>query len=335
MSPQPYYTHPDTRYPEITLAILERLRLYYCTMLYPDEEYEIAKNRFILTDITPNMALRSSINVFKLSNAKFPFTAYSIGDFEEDTTRFNTYAKTQNYFSTIHNARIHATPIMQTFPMITFFTTAKDYDRAKIVLLKDKSLLTKLEVPIIVNNVLTSFVILIDIEVTRGSYAGEFEQQLTAGNIYDLVHTNQVFYHSLELDIKINLVDDIVMAMYTLDSLNKISKTYVTKNPFIPEIPIITSTSPVDKEVDVDVSSSIIINFNIPMKEVTIENSLHINPPVNADLLWNSTSTQIVVDLYENMTSGTTYNVTIENTALSGDEIPIEKDYIFSFTTRG
>ena len=70
------------------------------------------------------------------------------------------------------------------------------------------------------------------------------------------------------------------------------------------------------------------------MKEVTVENSLHINPPVNADLLWNSTSTQIVVDLYENMTSGTTYNVTIENTALSGDEIPIEKDYIFSFTTK-
>ena len=162
MSPQPYYTHPDTRYPEITLAILERLRLYYCTMFYPDEEYEISKNRFILTDITSNMALRGSTNVFKLSNAKFPFTAYSIGDFEEDTTRFNTYAKTQNYFSTIHNARIHATPIMQTFPMITFFTTAKDYDRAKIVLLKDKSLLNKLEVPIIVNNILTSFVILID-----------------------------------------------------------------------------------------------------------------------------------------------------------------------------
>jgi len=331
--PQSYYTHPTDQYPEVILAILERLRLYYCTLLYPDEPYQTAKNRFMLTDITPNMALRQSVNIFKLSNVTFPFTAYSIGDFEEDPQRMNSYAKTQNYYSSYHNAKIHATPVVQIFPMISFFSTAKDYDRAKTILLKEKCLPTKLTVPIIVNNTLTSFVITIDIDVTKGSYAGEFEQQLIAGNIYDLVHTTKVYYHQLILNTTVNTVEDIVFAMKELDTRYLATKTIITPNPIIPLTPTISSTSPTDKETEVDVASSIIINFNVAMKESSVEDAIKIVPPVDADYLWNNTSTQLVVDLYTNMISGTVYTVTIEETAKSGDEIPIAEDYVFTFTT--
>jgi len=331
--PATYYTHPTAKYPETVLAILERLRLYYCTLFFPDELYATSKDRFILTDITPNMALRGSVNMFKISNAKFPFTAYSIGDFEEDTQRMNSFAKTSNYYSSIHSALIHASPIIQTFPMISFFSTNKDYDRAKIILLKEKSLPIKLTVPITINGTLTSFTILVDFDVARGSYAGEFEQQLVAGNLYDLVHTTRVHYHQLVLNTTIHAVDDIIVSLRDLDSKEKATKTILSTWPTIPSTPIISSTDPADEATNVDVASSIIINFNVAMNETSVEDALGIVPPVDADLLWNTASTQLVVDLYTNMVSGTAYVVTVEDTARSGEEIPIEEDYTFEFTT--
>ena len=328
-----YYDFPDTSYPPITLAVLERLRLYFCTYLYPDEEYAVSKTKFLLSDISPNMALRESVKSFNISNATFPFTAYSIGEAELDTLRENSFAKTTNYYSSTHSAKINAVALVQEFPMISFFTTAKDYNRARTVLTKEAALPTKLTTPITINGTLTSFVIYVDFFPQKGSYSFKFEQQLTAGNIYDVMHTARVNYHQIVVDAEVAPVDDIITSLKELDTLYLATKIQYGDSEYSPATPTISSTDPADEEVDVEVDSSIIINFSVPMVEQVVEDSFSILPAVDADFVWNTGSTQMIVDVYTDLVSGTNYEVTIEDTAKSGNNVPISEDYEFEFTT--
>lgn len=328
-----YYTFPDTSYPPLTLAILERIRLFFCTLLYPDETYANSQKRFVLTDISPNMSLRESIQILKLSNATFPFTAYSIGEQFTDTERENTFARTQLYYSSTHGGKIHATPLIQEIPMISFFSTAKDFDRAQTILTKEYSLVTKLTVPITINDVLTSFTIIIDIEIGKGSYAFEFEQQLIQGNIYDLVHSIKVYYHQIVFNGSVAPVDDILFSMKNLES-PPVPNPYIFSSGIAsPNTPTISSTIPEDEEEDVNVNTDIIINFSSPMNEDSVEDNFSIYPYINADFSWNSASTQLVIDILTPLVSGTNYEASITDSAKDIYDIPIESDYDFEFTT--
>ena len=69
------------------------------------------------------------------------------------------------------------------------------------------------------------------------------------------------------------------------------------------------------------------------MVELSVEDALTIDPIIDADLIWNANSTQLLIDPIWGMQSGTAYEITIEETAKSGDQIPFDGDYTFSFTT--
>jgi hypothetical protein len=334
--PQTYYIFPDTNYPPLALAVVDRIKLYIYQKLYPNEAITDIDKRIFITDMTSEMGMREGVKNFDWSSARFPFTVYNIGGWEPFTGYINHPAKSKKYFSSIHNTTIYARPLLLNIPMIHFFHTAADWDRARQILTEDASIKTLLTVPITINGILTSTdAFFQSLEISKGSYAWEFAQQLIVGNIFDLVTNFQILYYEIITDAdNVFPVDDILFSLGALETMNAEEKIWFTRNQLSPDTPEIT-TSPVSGAADVLVDTPIILSFNTPMIEQSVEDALSYNPAIDAEYVWNSSSTQLAISHYNDLTSGTAYEITIENTAKSGEEIPLENDYIFSFTTIG
>lgn len=343
-NPKSYYTFTsDEPYSAQVLAIMESIRYHYSVnVLYQSEAYAVSKLKWVMADATSSMQMRADTKSFNWSNAKFPFTAYNIGDVVVDDRVPNYYARSHKYYSSVYNRIMYANPMVLEIILYSFFNTAIDYQRAITLLQNDDSSKTLKEVPITINSILTSFPILIDPEISKGNMAYEQEQQLKVGRIFDLNHTVKVYFHELIIDYStasrdggsiIAPVDNIEVALKSLSMYERgIDLVYGSGSS--PATPAVTTTDPVDEALHVDVDSNIIINFNISMNKDSVEAGILITPGVNADYVWNTAQTQLVIDKISPFVSGTAYTVSIaDNYAKSSDDVYIDGDYDFNFTT--
>lgn len=327
-----YYDITDTSYPPIIIALMERLRYYYCQLLYPDETYAVSKRKFIRTDIG-SFAVRDNVQVFNLSNARFPFTAWTFGDPEINLDVYNRYADTGKYYEPELLCMVDMKPIRLQIPMVTFYNTGYDWFRGLTLLSELQTSSPVLNVPIEVNNIETTFPVRLQIEdVAKGNYAWEFESQLVTGKIQDITHYTNVFYHDFTVDTQVNPVDNIevFLAGYSgenrNDNISLDSGTVVTT-------PAVTTTTPVDDATSIAVDSNITINFNVSMDEDSVISYLDIYPYVWYDYAFNANSDSVILDPIDDLQSGVLYTVTIDGDAVSGDGVNIGDDYDFSFTT--
>ena len=344
--PSYYYSRTNSDYPNIVLAVIDRILQYVAGVLYPTETYTAivnnvetgSKKRMLLTDMSPNMEMREAAKANQWSNVKFPFTAYTIGDMIQNDTKGNRYAASGGYYSKYIGHKVYATPRILELPMVTFYNSPNDYMHSFLLLpdsLDDRVIITA---PVIVDGITYTYPIELSIDVIKGSLAFEVEQQLRAGKIYDLTHNVKASFHTLSLDHKNNITN----IMYPVNTVELglgskfkydqgIAQTKETV--VILAQPTVSSTNPVDHAINIDVDNSIIINFSTWMIEQTVEDALTVTPHVDADLLWNAGSTQLVVNPITTLASGTLYEVEIINSAKSGDDIVMADDYTFSFTT--
>lgn len=334
--PQTYYIFPDTNYPPLALATLDRIKLYIYNTLYTEESVNDIDTRLFLSDITSEMEMREAVKNFNWSAARFPFTIYNIAGWEPFTGYINHTAKSKTYYSSYLNTIVYARPVILNIPMIHFFSNALDFNRARQILMEDASNKNLLAVPITINGILTSTdAFVYGVEITKGNYAWEHASQLVAGNLFDLATNFQILYYEISVSSgNVAPVDDIYLSLGLLETMEKEEKIWIEQNVLSPEIPVVT-TSPISGAVDVLVDSPIILTFNVSMNEISVENALSYDPAINVEYVWNSISTQLAITHYNDLISGTAYEITIENTAESGNEIPLEEDYIFSFTTAG
>lgn len=339
-------------WPPLIVSIMERVRYYFSQMLYPSLPYvytssnpdplqkaiEEARNssskRFILTDIT-DRALQDASKLFHWSNGVFPFTTFNYGELDLDDTRFNMFANVGHYYEPLVNAKIEARPSSFHLSMITYFATGFDYWRAQSLLNQDSSLKSLLWVPIIINNVTTQIPILLEFEeLSKGTYAYEFATQMSTGKIQDIVHDVVINFFDLYVDTNLRPVDDIELALAYFSEQDH--RDYAVRTTTsMPNTPTISSTSPEDGSSGVLTNANIIINFSEPMMETYVEQAIYFDPFIDADFIWNSGSTVLIIDPYYNLTSGTMYSGTIYDSAISARGIPIEDDFEFSFTTEG
>ena len=332
---QSFYS-ADTSYPSLVLPILERIRYYFCyELLYSSEEYNTSQDRFILTDIGPH-AFRDASDIFQVTNVELPFTAYSFdeNDIKEDT--FNTYARTGHIYVPSLSTTVSMIPMIWTIPMITFYEKASDYSRALRILNYEKARKVKLSVSVTMNSVATSIPIVIEFEdISKGSYAFEFEQQLTTGNILDISHPINVHYYDYQLaNGSVYPVDDIyvtTLAAYSGDEYRQ--NQILESNVLVPDTPLPSSTDPEDEEEDIAVDYTIIINFNVAMNEDSVAAALDITPFVPYELTWNATGTILAIDPTEDLSASTEYTVTIDDSAYSARDVYLAEDYEFTFTT--
>ena len=101
---------PKPEYPLNLKSAVETYLQYISSRLYPNE---LPKDRLVLSNIGnagSEGANRYAIEYFQKSNLKYPFTAYSIGELEQDESRINHFAKSGNYFDTFLDCYVSAIP---------------------------------------------------------------------------------------------------------------------------------------------------------------------------------------------------------------------------------
>jgi hypothetical protein len=338
-SQEPYPFDPNVGGGLVT-SIMEAIRYHYSTnVLYKAEPYAVSKNRWVLADATTSMQMRGNEKQFNWSNAKFPFTAYTIGELIADDRVPNYYARSHRYYSQKYDRIISANAMVLEIVMYSFFNTAIDYHRAQSLLLDDDAMKTLKEVPIMINNELTSFPIIIDPEIVKGNLAYEFEQQLRAGKIFDINHTVKIYYHELMVNYDtsprrgafiVGPVDDIEVALKSLPK-HEIGQELIYGSGVVVDTPQVISTMPEDGQESVNLDSDIIFNFNVSMNKSSVETNLLITPGVNADYVWNDSQTILTLDKIDPFVSGVSYSCSLSKKAQSVYGQGMQNDYDFTF----
>jgi len=320
MNKERYYTS-YSNYPDQVIQIAERIKIYMCSKLFYEEEYSESASKFIYADIGndgSDEGIRRATELFGSSNQSYPFTAYSFGEEEILRDKRTAYAKNMIYYNDYIGSFVSAKPAILYLPMISFYNTPYDYQIAKKVLFEISSAPIKLDVPVVIGDVTTTFPVHVTFEtIEKGNYAFNFQEMLRAGDIYDIQHFAKIEYHDMETSsVGIYPVEDMVFELWRLaeedkslsDSLDDVTIDYITQ---------LSSSNPTNGATDVPVDNSVILTFNVGMEENSVTTALTLDPYFSADYTWDDDSKNLVIDPVENLTSGTVYNVYIDDTAYS------------------
>ena len=344
--PVNYYTS-DEKYMYVQKIVMDVVKVFVIKLLYPDENYSDAEKRFLLAnfDSGDEVAVRKSIETFKTSQGKFPFTAYNIGEEEEidDTLDGSSIAQSGQYFSPIYNCYLKSVPGILTVPMISFFTTPHDYFQARSRIYDTTSTVSRVFCPFTLNGVAGSFPIDIKIPVQKGSLAFAFTEFLRLGKIYNLQHDMSVYFHYYMINTanihtnyiapRISPVDEILLSLFDYSTGIYKDSPVLDGVAVVPPTPVVTTTSPTEAEDDFDVSSPIIINFNVAMNESSVEAAIDLTPFFGANYFWNSASTQLIIDPANDLTHATQYTITINTNAKAASTANLTDDFVLTFTT--
>jgi hypothetical protein len=312
------------------------VRLYIHNLLYPTETFPnnpLNDNRMMLADMSANMALRESIKQNMFTNATFPFTVYTIGNEIEKVDRTSHTQHTGHIIPVDLGIAIKTLPVEVQLNMISFFNTAADYNHAQVLFLNAFADKILLDVPVILNGQLCkTYVLLHELELSKGSYAYEFEQQLKEGNIWDLVHNFKIVFLNIVLDASmIAPVDDILVGLVTLKEF----QTPITSRTLVPETPQVKYTIPISGSVDVSVNSTITVGFNTSMNTNEVEQNIGFIPSISSDYSWISGDSVLIITPSQVLNSGTAYELSIGSNSISGQQVRMIQDYDFVFTTKG
>lgn len=360
-----YYDKTDYRYPYTAKAILDTLLFYIASVLYPDEDYETqSKKRMILTDFVnagDEQAVQKSIDRFKNNQANIPFTGYAIDENTILQELMGNYQVSGNYYSDALGMYVKYIPISFSFPMITFYATAYDYWRANQYLQDDLALPTRIFIPMTfkkgsavdAETVTVTFPANLDLEITKGSLAFSFSEYLRVGRLYPIQHNITISSAFIKFDKKktniiqtedgtgikldsgdlvVYPIDKMYMNMYTITTGN-IEQAILEDTVENYTTPIVLTTAPEEGEIEFDIDSPIIINFNVGMDEDSVIANLDIVPFFEKDIVWDVTSKQLIIDPVDSLEIETEYTILINNNAKSSNDQNLEDDFILTFTT--
>lgn len=354
-------------FPTVVQAITERVLIYIAQVLYEaktDQEIrETIYNRILLSDIDSgnDTILGDASQFFKTVGGRFPFTAYGIGDREIRTESSNTFAQRgMIYIDGV--GYILANPAKLFLPMVSFFNRAEDWNIAFTKLISENGALTRLRVPVKFWTTDWSFSIDVGFNpLTKGSFAGSFEEYLRTNNIWDIQHTVEVSYYEYAIFgskeqalasgvSPINIlegsflqgkdtpliypVDDMIVSLVNLYVKNPTTGTLVESIEIAPN-PQVILTNPVNKTLNNPVNlSEISIQFDHPMLPSTVEDSFSIIPYVEGIKGWvDLQKTTFKYTITQPLHPNTRYLVTLGKSSKSGAGQTLIRDYTFEFTT--
>jgi hypothetical protein len=334
------YYQTDSHYPYAIYAIVERVLVYFAEIIYPDETSTDARKRIIMANFDDDAAsIRKGIDAFKNSNGTFPCTFYNIGDDEPVMERSNLQ-RNGNFYSELVQSYLRYIPMKLTFPMVTYYTTPFDFWRGMTMFAEDEADMTRLDVPVTINGVLTYFVIDLEYTTERGSLAWDIEQQFGVGKLYPVIHTVDIKGAYITLNTErdeltqaiktgklVYHVDDIIFKLSELESNKLVSTTHSPDNP------IVVSSTPINNATSVLRNSNIVLTFNVAMNENSVISNMDIVPAIDCDMSFDITSKILTINPRDDLASSTLYNILINTNAKSGDLQNLESEYNLTFTT--
>lgn len=321
--------------PQVKKAVAEQVRQKIASVIYNREPISSGIARFVIADMEEASTSPRAAAAFNSANLAYPFTAYNIGDVEF-AKEFRSYKQVSGFvYHPLIGKRISSIPARIQIPMITFYSNPDDYEVGQKLLLQDAASLSRTFVTTNLSGYSGIIPITFSYEITKGSYAFAFQEQLRAGNIFDIVHNVTAYFQEIILDGTGNYPVDEIIAYYKTWSGNDVSQAITQNTMYSAAIPIIASSDPYNGEINVPVENSIIINFNVTMNEQTVEKSITLSPYFENTTTWDLESKILIIDPIYNLTSGTIYTISFDNTAYSFYNNDQMDETEISFTTEG
>lgn len=329
------YYSPSVEYPLNLKSAVETYLQYVCSRLYPNES---PKDRLVLSNIGnggSEGANRYAIEYFQKSNLKYPFTAYSIGEMEQDESRINHYSKSGNHFDSQLDCYVSVIPSEIEVSLISFFSTAFDYNRIRTILLFDYGSLTRLYYPIRINGRIVKTVLNVEMEQpTKGSYSYEFEEALRQGKIFDLIHTVRLQFNEIVLNTE---RDGRKIPVYPVESVDLgivdfLTGEFIENDNYI--IPIVETTSIAETEiVDRDTLEEIVFTFSTGFLEGIIP-EITASPDIVYEYVLDSEAKTLTLTLTTPLYTGQSYSITINPTIVSEKGMIMQNEFTLNFSTR-
>lgn len=331
-------------YPYVYNEIVKRMKLYFCSLLYPDEPLtpDTFNKRWIRADFVGGgneTAIRETLQRFQNTQGSFPFTCWNVDD--DEPVDYKSYTHLSgNYYDKNLDCYIAGVPAFLNLNMMTFYNTEYDYFIATTKFMYDLATATRLEVPIMINDIETQFYIDVDMDVTKGDLAFAYEELRTKGQLFNISHNCKIkFYYYIlasktfasedgkQTQIKVYPVDDMVLSLKRLEDKTLIDSLHVNV------IPEISSFIPANNSTGVSRTDDIVITFNTPMNETSLALNLDIVPQFDKEsVVWNDTSTVLTIKPVE-LSASTEYIFNISRNAENHLTHTLKQDYEFKFTT--
>jgi len=333
----------DLNFPKVVFSIVEAIKVYICAVLYPKEEYRLSQKRFILADFTggDDAAIRKSIEQFKTTQARFPFTAYGIWDNNITVGKSSYKAKSGRYYSSLYEAYVKAYPCQIVIPMVSFFANPHDYERAFQLLYNESVIATRINVPLYINEKLVYVPINIEYAIAKGSFAGQFDEHLKIGNIWGLSHNLTISFHYFHVNandqhgnnLRIAPVDNMYANFYSFNNPDYRDNPELLDTIVSYPLPDISVSSPIEDATNVSRTADVVINFSTAMNEDSVKENIDFVPFIDARFVWNDASTILNLHLAENLLASTAYEITIAKEANSVGSQNLEENFVLQFTT--
>lgn len=345
---QKYFVDSD-KHPKIVKLLSTRVLLHFAEIIYEEEfkkDPQLALRRFMISDMgSGTFQVRESIDQFKTFSAQFPFSVYGFTEPEFGDVK-NYPAHAGEFYAEEIGRKVSTWQMKLTMPMISFFNRADDAQRAVSKIYERHSILARLDVPIIFNNIqqslhpelpnlsyATSFPVNVTTTVTKANFANEFQQYLTENRIWDIRHDVEITYNDFSLSDYLGdmTVEEMYVRIYQslADGSSRLDEVIL-----LPDPPKVISTLPADTSTDVPSTSPFIqIVFNNGVKEDNTEFLIQFSPSINADVVWSADSKTLSYYMFEALIPNTTYTVFVPNTIKDTYGNSPEDDYTFTFTT--
>lgn len=346
-------------YPTVFKTVLEQVRIYITRTLYSSEIQDddsnlsnVINRRMILSDMdsSSEFNMRSSMlehsrrsesemRDFFPSNTQFPFTAFGIGDFEEDEVIQRALSYPTQYLPSI-GRRVILWPIKQDVPMVSFFTDPEDYNIARTKLHTQNAALTRLYIPLKINGTPYNWPVDVGFEISKGSFAFSFEEYLRVNKIYDIAHPVTVRFYVIEIDptdlveidrskIDVGFGTTSKTGVDIEEDLDSEKTTFTLAAP-----PTITGTTPTDESTGVSTNTTITVEFSQKMDEESVIECLTVSPAFDYDYEFDADGDTLTIKPITALSAANTYTFTFKELCVKNDcQVYLQDDYAFYFTT--
>ena len=311
-----YYDYTSTSNTPLTMkAVFEQVRSYMASVLYTQDSLTSGIARFVIADMTEVGWSQKAASQFNTANLKYPFTAYNMGE-PSLAREFRSYFQVSGkmYNSNI-GKRMISIPMRMTFPMITFYSNPDDYRIGYKLLEHDATRLTRTFTTVALNGYSGLIPMTLTFEIAKGAYASEFQEQLRIGDIWDIQHNVTAYFQEILLDGSGENEVEEMLANIKRWAGGDPGDSTIQETLTNTSDPVISSSDPANDETDVPVGNSILLNFNVTMDETSVENAITLVPYFDNHVTWNIDSNVMLIDPDAELTSGTLYQIKINDKA--------------------
>lgn len=351
-----YYPNNNYHLPNTVECHIDTLVVYMASLLFKQEfivDPQKAYNRILISDVNAgsNVGLGDAVQFMKKMNDHFPFAVYNVGEpTRADWGNTAPVAVYQLLYVPELDAYVRAYPMTIETQWIAFFTDSLDHRRAYTLLGSEDSALIRLFTPAKWGDREVTLPMDLKYEFSKGNLAGEFEQHLVQGRIWDVVFNITLRYYEYIIDdpedssrdqigiyppqSKVGKVDDVIVRLFTQFGATKfISK--LEEEVSVPNPLGIVYTYPASGAVSIPLGSEVSITFDSPVDPKTVVDSIIVEPYIESDIYYNVDYT--IVNIHNRAASGfepyKKYSVTVTKDLKNGLNKGLVNDFTFSFKT--